>query len=1712
MSAEVTAEQLREALTDVDLPASRGRIEEALAEKDLVEDAVETVTAAIDGDRLVADGEGTWGTLYTVGDTDTTDPTPTPDGEETTKQGGEVTREEAVDALRDVIRFYHDRVDDTIADHTEAGDHPERPTTAREYFTDRRGWDDATVEDLRLGWAPADHVDELVAYLHDRGHTREAMLATGAIGESDDGGLYTTFSGRYVLPYYDADGRPAYAIARATGALGGGGAGYDGHPRDYQAGKYAKLRHTDERVPFEEPIYGLDTLTEDDEVVIAEGIADAITAREAGYAVLSPVAREFKKKHFDPLAEALEAHDVDRVTVVADADLYGSDDEQDHAPESIGEAVDRRLVDVPAGLSGALRTADGLGDRAEGLEVRVTAPPVIADVANDLDEWVTEWDGGLGVLLATARPPEAFDAFDTVTEEDDDVADAFEDFDAEEYEADATTSDETTDEIRDLFAAIDRLDAQRVADRTIARGWKDSRGDRRTMIPTWAPAGYDGTAVYCDREKFVDTGDRGGYGGPVAMAAIDAGLVSDRHCPDAVEGETWFKAVDHLRDLGFDIPRLDRGNADDEDDEEGYRRDPREVEATVDARRAWEAAGRVTAEDLDADLPELEAADDVVHAVALAEDMIADVEEPLDGDTYPQAYRVAREKYGAPLPEYYTERDAIAEFDAVLDVIRETTFFDLDRSALASTVTAQDDDVGGEAARALNPAWRESESGESVLVFPSGTVWDADTERVLDVARFAALDAGVIDTPADDLDGERFLEAYRVLREDLDAPLPRWDPASDSGRDLTPQIPPAEELVAERDLDGVHGDRLDAAREEVETLVGGAVDGAEEATVVETLPATGKTTGTVKTARDQPLTYLAPRKELQAQAVEKADTWDVDEYVLPVLAEERPREEVLQAAIAHVREAGKSKLRDRWEVLDAAVSADREEDDAPITPSDIFEEDDEDDEEVDLDRATCPTANGEHGPAWALAVHVARALGYKPVEIHNQAEGLFGAPLPCEDGEDATCAYSDAWDEVADREDPPDLLIGSYGHAYVDSVRTVYGYDHATGETTHDPRSVVLDEFPGEAFAREFGEEALDGATWLARALREDVADRRDMIRADLDGDEWVTRWLDGEGDAVVAGIVDGLEAAAATLDARDTAREIREEYDDDLLEDLGLRGVLGRVVDGDTPLEALREATDVDPERPGSGVARWAAEEVLTPLADAQGRTLPDTDAVDAAPFGGDLAQLVTAALEAADAGDPDDLGLVEAALEALKGGVEGCRTLAAWADDGYAHPDAVHFLTAVVTPTGEDGAGERIHTDAWAFDPEATEGTVLDRVATTDRATTLLDRNDHGAVIHAPPAWEDRGGHDVPVVGLDATARAELWETALGREVRLADIFDTDEERAEFLEAALDLRVIRASDDMRFYEGSPTEKDLDGDVALLETLADEYAGVEAPRQRGEEAVAVGTPACITTHGVRAVLEDDPRLDDVVDAWENYGNVKGSNELGDHRLAAILGTQHYGDDAVERFAALAGEEADTSRGGGRGSALDYGGAVANAYLDHMTEDQTMQAILRFARGDSGATVVARTAALREDLPVVGEGQVVETWSDTATAIARAWRRLGERFTVADVADEVDVTKRQVRRVLDELDAAGYVSKVDTGPGVANEYDPVGQPNAGEVDLGDRPEAGDPGRTATKQYYTNNVRVFGGKAGDRPTRDTATPITRGAPPAPDALADGAPPG
>jgi len=249
---------------------------------------------------------------------------------------------------------------------------------------------------------------------------------------------------------------------------------------------------------------------------------------------------------------------------------------------------------------------------------------------------------------------------------------------------------------------------------------------------------------------------------------------------------------------------------------------------------------------------------------------------------------------------------------------------------------------------------------------------------------------------------------------------------------------------------------------------------------------------------------------------------------------------------------------------------------------------------------------------------------------------------------------------------------------------------------------------------------------------------------------------------------------------------------------------------------------------------------------------------------------------------------------VTALQGGPDGCRRLAAWADDGYAHPDAHHVLRGVITPTGDDSDvadATRVSTSNWTFDPDADEGTVVDVVSTAGDATTIVDRNDHGARLHTPPSRTSGTGEQVPVVGLDATGRAALWRVVLGTEVRTTDIFDSARERRQFLEDALDLRVIQAADRPRFYEGDPATKDTDGDVALLEAIAEEYSGIQAPRQRGEEPQRFGSPAAITTKSVRDVLESDPRLDGVVDTWDNYGNVTGKNELGDHPTLIMTAT-----------------------------------------------------------------------------------------------------------------------------------------------------------------------------------------------------------------------------
>jgi len=539
---------------------------------------------------------------------------------------------------------------------------------------------------------------------------------------------------------------------------------------------------------------------------IAEGIADAITARELGYAVLSPVAKEFKRTHYAPLAEALAAHDVDRVTIVADADGIRNGDAEGLDPDTIGDAVAGALSPVGAGLGGALRTATKLGDRTEAA-IRVAVPPAPGDLTNDLDEFVTgPWRGSLGALLASAKPARAFLAYDAA------VSRSVETRDVErEYTEPAGVSSESGSALWDLdlydleglkdgdrgknpFAHTGTSEAYFVARRgdggdVIATDYK-AAGDSQTynaltgllveagerhrdrpegslsdaeVFHAWRQAKLRGDLVDDDPVPY-----RGLLGIAVEDGLVDRGelILRDADGGDVVEeredADQSYKALPpgayddllgHVEETyGVDVGR-DRSASFQEDEEPDREagRDLLGLDVVVEPANALAAAAAVTPEDLDRDLPELDREDveDVAIAVALAEGWINTPETWPDDGRYTAAYYLARDCYGAPLPKYLdnsTLEERTTLVFAALDRVRPRHILD----ALESEITVEDPHGAGTAK--INPTWEDSESGERIVAGYGDGFYCAehspdrpDGSRTFDALQVVALEAGLVE-------------------------------------------------------------------------------------------------------------------------------------------------------------------------------------------------------------------------------------------------------------------------------------------------------------------------------------------------------------------------------------------------------------------------------------------------------------------------------------------------------------------------------------------------------------------------------------------------------------------------------------------------------------------------------------------------------------------------------------------------------------------------------------------------------------------------------------------------------------------------------------------------------------------------------------------------------------------------------------------------------
>ncbi|WP_330633762.1 hypothetical protein [Halocatena halophila] len=1294
-----------------------------------------------------------------------------------------------------------------------------------------------------------------------------------------------------------------------------------------------------------------------------------------------------------------------------------------------------------------------------------------------------------------------------------DINDEREAFDPGEHEPEATDSSETTTDIRDQFAAINRIDARRVAADTIVHAWNDDAAtteDNQAFVPTWGKSA-NGTANIVGRDIWQDTGG-GGYGGPVVMALIDLGeLRPDTASPRKTRGELWFKGVERLRELGYQIPQYEPEKTHDDESV-----DPIDAEVVIDPERAWQAAKAATPDDLDDEhargdeakdfelditdngwaCPECQETIDVVRAVAIERRHCQSCQEPLDDALYSDAYQRARNEFGAPLPEYVDQRLATERWDLVQGALEQLTHWHLD--SIRSEVVAGG--KGRDVLCTIDPSWAESASGERIVAFRSGQFYCREHGRVLDPVRFVALEEEIIDECNAELAGEAFRDAYQCVRE-RGAPLPRWVCGTP---DHDAILPPAEELVGDFETEE---NALQEARDKVEAGYRACAQDAETMHVRTDDPALGKTTSTVKTAKDVPTLYLAPRKELQQEVAEKAEQYGVTHMTLPVFGT-GGADRLVTEATAIVREEGQQLLTDPEALHQRVSQADEEEDGNNGNEPQLAESqhtDAEDDEEVDLDRATCPTATGHHGDAWRVAVAVARQLGFSPAEIHQHAEALFEENLPCQHEDDhehddlsaAQCPYTRAWGHVSDPERPIDLLIGSRGHAHVASARTYY---ERRDESTHvEPRTVTIDEFPGEAFSRSFGEEALDHAVWLAGALDTgDIETRTDLLTTDLWKNDWVRSWLRGDGTEHprTQQAIKHLDAAEAWVDVQDTVERASHAgafADTDILDTF-------ETADPRDDTDAIRDAYDAVRDAwagPRDRIGQQLIDD-LRMFFSALNMLETDLGAIEHS-FAGPIGALLDRAMRACQ-DNTIGRGVIMTTRKALDGGEDGCRALAVESDDPHAHPDAYLLLFATVSDETE-----RITTQSFSWDIK--EGTTLARTK-FDGSTILFDEDHKGAHVHAPPDFIARDGRPNPVVGLDATGREELWALSLGGSVETVNIHGSTAERREFLREIFNIQVVQTTPHMKTYEGPTGSKNFSGDIELVREVAREYGD---QRIRSDRLESTGKPGVLTTKCVREEIE--PQLEGDISVIDNYGNVTGSNAFAGCRLGVVLGTQHYGHAVAEKWAALGGEEAAVT---GRGTDLDYSCEIGNAFLKHMNEDQTMQAILRFGRDEGGALVFAHTAALRDELPVTADGAVVTSHSATARDVREAMRpylRSGQSFTVSDILedDAVGSSRRSVQRVLSEFTDLGYLDRHDPGVGKANAFSTIEDPGLGQASLptveapGETAE--DPDETHTIEYYTGSV----GVRGDDRTASRPTPEKGSVLPAPEAQVTGPPP-
>ncbi|WP_323675260.1 hypothetical protein [Halorubellus sp. PRR65] len=288
------------------------------------------------------------------------------------------------------------------------------------------------------------------------------------------------------------------------------------------------------------------------------------------------------------------------------------------------------------------------------------------------------------------------------------------------------------------------------------------------------------------------------------------------------------------------------------------------------------------------------------------------------------------------------------------------------------------------------------------------------------------------------------------------------------------------------------------------------------------------------------------------------------------------------------------------------------------------------------------------------------------------------------------------------------------------------------------------------------------------------------------------------------------------------------------------------------------------------------------------------------------------------------------------------------------------------------------------------------------------VINPHDESMTILTRPSLEGaRGG-----LALDGTPTIELWRLLLGDSLQ-HEAIHTDEEKAEFLQRKLGLRIVRTSEDPKPYSSgmhvSPPK-----DLALIE-------GVGLAEQE--------LPSLISSKKAIGLYEPSG-LDELVDDRTHYGATKGVNTFAEKRVGIVVGSPHFGDPELVKWCALAGESVERAEEQ-YGRDIDYGD-YGNKLLHWMRDQMVIQAVMRFGRDGGGATVYVHTSALPEWVPCEVVVPRIHTWVGPKDGMKKVIAAIGEldcaEWRSSEIVERVPLSAQQVRTHLNRLEEFGFLN------------------------------------------------------------------------------------